>query len=449
MQVVVMKEMCLLYLITNSCLFYILQNGENCQLCFSGENQIAASSRVQDIVQSQNLNESQKDAVLSCVAVRECHHNETVKLIWGPPGTGKTKTVASLLFSLLKLKTRTLTCAPTNTAVLEVAARLQNLVKESLEHDIHTYGFGDIVVFGNKSRMKVGCYQGLQAVFLDHRVDELVKCFSPLTGWKHYLESMIEFLEDPAKQYGMYKLGVDDEEEDDPMSLEEFAKQNYSYIELVYHSYKQHEKNDDPLTLEQFVKKKYTYIEEKYLSYKDNRKESVMTLEQFVKQRFGFIGEKLKEYMQTLYTHLPTSFIPFEEMKKMLVVLDLLRSIESSLSKAKLKQALDDGEECLILLRSLLQTISLPNLTERYGIEKLCLMNASLIFCTAASSTKLFTEGMTPVQFLVIDEAAQLKECESAIPLQLPGLHHAVLIGDERQLPAVVKSKVLCFCHFL
>lgn len=439
MQVVVMKEMCLLYLITNSCLFYILQNGENCQLCFSGENQIAASSRVQGIVQSQNLNESQKDAVLSCVAVRECHHNETVKLIWGPPGTGKTKTVASLLFSLLKLKTRTLTCAPTNTAVLEVAARLQNLVKESLEHDIHTYGFGDIVVFGNKSRMKVGCYQGLQAVFLDHRVDELVRCFSPLTGWKHYLESMIEFLEDPAKQYGMYKLGVDDEEEDDPMSLEE----------LVYHSYKQHEKNDDPLTLEQFVKKKYTYIEEKYLSYKDNRKDSVMTLEQFVKQRFGFIGEKLKEYMQTLYTHLPTSFIPFEEMKKMLVVLDLLRSIESSLSKAKLKQALDDGEECLILLRSLLQTISLPNLTERYGIEKLCLMNASLIFCTAASSTKLFTEGMTPVQFLVIDEAAQLKECESAIPLQLPGLHHAVLIGDERQLPAVVKSKVLCFCHFL
>jgi superfamily I DNA and/or RNA helicase len=50
-----------------------------------------------------------------------------------------------------------------------------------------------------------------------------------------------------------------------------------------------------------------------------------------------------------------------------------------------------------------------------------------------------------PLEFLVIDEAAQLKECESAIPLQLPGLRHAILIGDERQLPAMVKSEVQSF----
>ncbi len=50
---------------------------------------------------------------------------------------------------------------------------------------------------------------------------------------------------------------------------------------------------------------------------------------------------------------------------------------------------------------------------------------------------------MALVEFLVIDEAAQLKECESAIPLQLYGLKRCILIGDERQLPAMVKSKVL------
>ncbi|KAH0760508.1 hypothetical protein KY290_016581 [Solanum tuberosum] len=43
---------------------------------------------------------------------------------------------------------------------------------------------------------------------------------------------------------------------------------------------------------------------------------------------------------------------------------------------------------------------------------------------------------------MVIDEAAQLKECESTIPLQLPGLRHAILIGDEKQLPAMVQSKI-------
>ncbi|KAI3778696.1 hypothetical protein L2E82_08079 [Cichorium intybus] len=40
------------------------------------------------------------------------------------------------------------------------------------------------------------------------------------------------------------------------------------------------------------------------------------------------------------------------------------------------------------------------------------------------------------------DEAAQLKEAESTIPLQLRGIKHAILIGDECQLPATVKSNV-------
>ncbi|VFQ92350.1 unnamed protein product [Cuscuta campestris] len=47
-----------------------------------------------------------------------------------------------------------------------------------------------------------------------------------------------------------------------------------------------------------------------------------------------------------------------------------------------------------------------------------------------------------PFSLLVIDEAAQLRECESIIPLQLQGLKHAILVGDECQLPAIVHSKV-------
>ncbi|XP_019158454.1 PREDICTED: probable helicase MAGATAMA 3 [Ipomoea nil] len=46
------------------------------------------------------------------------------------------------------------------------------------------------------------------------------------------------------------------------------------------------------------------------------------------------------------------------------------------------------------------------------------------------------------VKVLVIDEAAQLKECESTISMQLPGLCHAILIGDEKQFPSMVQSKI-------
>ena len=55
---------------------------------------------------------------------------------------------------------------------------------------------------------------------------------------------------------------------------------------------------------------------------------------------------------------------------------------------------------------------------------------------------------MEPPTVLVIDEAAQLKEYESIIPLQLPGVKHAILVGDEWHLPAMVTSK-LCRCYFV
>ncbi|KDO57821.1 hypothetical protein CISIN_1g0001621mg, partial [Citrus sinensis] len=55
---------------------------------------------------------------------------------------------------------------------------------------------------------------------------------------------------------------------------------------------------------------------------------------------------------------------------------------------------------------------------------------------------------MEQLKFVVIDEAAQLKESESAIPLQLPCIQHAILVGDEVQLPAMVESSVSGEAYF-
>ncbi|GJZ87895.1 UvrD-like helicase, ATP-binding domain, P-loop containing nucleoside triphosphate hydrolase, partial [Tanacetum coccineum] len=60
----------------------------------------------------------------------------------------------------------------------------------------------------------------------------------------------------------------------------------------------------------------------------------------------------------------------------------------------------------------------------------------------ASISYKLHAVNMEPSNIVVIDESAQLKEAESTIPLQLPGIGHAILIGDECQLPALVNSNV-------
>ncbi|KAF5480087.1 hypothetical protein F2P56_000857 [Juglans regia] len=369
---------------------------ENCTTCFSKGKCSSVPSCIAD-----NLNDSQKAAVLSCVHMRDCYHQNTVKLIWGPPGTGKTKTVAFLLLALLKMKCRTLTCAPTNIAVVEVATRLRSLVGETLEYG--TYGLGDIVLLGNRKRMKIDDHNDLLDVFLEHRAYVLGKCFAPLTGWKYCLESMISLLNNPEFEYIIYMEKIKKETDED----------------------------DDELD---FVK--------------DDDAAPPLTFKEFFRKKFSSIFEPLKSFMVDLYTHLPTSMIQLEVVENMIRALELLESLEVSLGRVDVAKGLTqvlncfESKQCLRLLRSLSLTFSLPNLTENYGIKNMCLENACLVFCTASSSAKLHTEGMAPFEYLVIDEAAQLKECESAIPLQLSGLRHAILIGDEMQLPAMVKSKI-------
>jgi hypothetical protein len=52
----------------------------------------------------------------------KCEHIPSMQLIWGLPGTGKTKTVAVMLLSFLSMKKNTLVCAPSNVAIKEVAS---------------------------------------------------------------------------------------------------------------------------------------------------------------------------------------------------------------------------------------------------------------------------------------------------------------------------------------
>lgn len=166
-----------------------------------------------------------------------------------------------------------------------------------------------------------------------------------------------------------------------------------------------------------------------------------------------------------LYSHLPTSFIPETLLKKMIKSLDLLNYLGKfitglTVGEHGLKEVINEcvdmdsrssessklimsRKDCLRVLWTLHGKFSDFNNLQEYNIRRFCLENACLLFCTASSSAKLHMQGIKRLELLVVDEAAQLKECESTIPLQLCGINHAILIGDEKQLPAVVKSKVV------
>ncbi|KAL5554237.1 hypothetical protein UlMin_041638 [Ulmus minor] len=456
--------------------------GKNCTLCQSKKIDNPTCLDVSLSIQSSDLNKSQKYAVLSCISTRDCSHRNTVKLIWGPPGTGKTKTVGFLLHSLLKLKCRTLTCGPTNIAVLEVTERLIRSVNESSMHD--TYGLGDIVLFGNGERMKIDDRDDLLNVFLDYRLDILHECFHTTSGWEGSLRSMISLLEDPEKEYRSYlkdREVLDSEENDDDHNPENKNWEEGDNSEKL--SKNQRNKRGSKQILSKALKenKKYNKKQQskqkekqsKHEEKKDGGKEqqenkkleNPLTFEEFLKKRVDSIVQRLHFCIVNLYTHLPTSHISLEVVEKMFSAVDsllsfqmLLRTASNGVLRMEIEKDIENGNcftaeynvarySTLLLLKSLTTAFPVPYTTDPYTdlrmtIKEFCLANAYLIFCTVSSSTKLHTKGMCPLELLVIDEAAQLKECESTIPLQLPGLRHAILVGDERQLPAMVQSKI-------
>jgi len=386
----------------------MFQTTEQC-VCESGAH---GSDRVTNIIRSAKLNSSQEAAILSCLKIRNCNHKHSVKLIWGPPGTGKTKTVATLLFCLLKLSCKTVVCAPTNTAIVEVTSRLLSLFKtSSSEHS--TYGLGNIVLSGNQARMGIKENDVLLDVFLDERIGILTSLFSPTSGWKQRLESLIDFLENTEAKYE-------------------------HYVHLL--------KEVERMSEEAEKKKKGADKKPKAIK--------ILTFGEFVKKTFDGFSEELEKGMVDLWTHLPKSFITSENVKSMVTARKALQRVRYFLKenfsrddfkKGSLKFDCFNGVSayCLQILRLLPERFEVSDMLENNDTKTFCLQNADIIFCTASGAADMNPIRTGSVDLLVVDEAAQLKECESVAALQLSGLRHAVLIGDELQLPAMVHNEVV------
>ncbi|KAH9658809.1 UvrD-like helicase ATP-binding domain-containing protein [Citrus sinensis] len=411
---------------------------ENCELCSMQSEDIW--NEIFGPRLSSTLNDSQEEAVLSCLRHMHCDHKTTVELIWGPPGTGKTKTVSVLLIALLKMNCRTLICSPTNVAIVEVASRVVKLVKESVEgdpgRDILFFPLGEILLFGNNERLKVD--SGVEEIYLDYRVKRLADCFAPLTGWRHCFASMIDFLDDCVPQYHIYM-------ENESMKQSEDINGN---------EIKEKECRKDA----------------------EVSKVEIKTFLEFVRERFKCTAAPLRSCIFNLGTHLPKSYIGEDNFQVLGTVISFLDSFETLLfqdnmgsedleelfshsvdedfsqSIVDIKYTLHESRsKCHSVLRELwnsFKELNLPSAMNMGLLKDFCFTKASLIFCTASSSYKLHSVAMEQLKFLVIDEAAQLKESESAIPLQLPCIQHAILVGDECQLPAMVESSVSGEAYF-
>lgn len=276
-------------------------------------------------------------------------------------------------------------CAPTNVAITGVASCVVELLKASSARisPNRICALGDVLLFGTKERLNIS--SDIENMFLDYRVNKLQEVLCPINGWKSSFSSFMSFLE--------------------------------NFVQNLSQS------NSDQL---------YSIL----LSIKD---------------QFIAMVEAVKRNISTLCTHLPKSFVLEHNFKNLNSLFDYL-DILGSLLLHQLPGGCDirnpfekKSKDCINLLRSLIISLAelrLPKVTNKDFIVDFCFEMTTMLFCTASSSYKLFSLPVRPFDVLVIDEAAQLKECESTIPFQVPGLKQAILAGDEYQLPAVVKSHV-------
>ncbi|RAL48311.1 hypothetical protein DM860_005735 [Cuscuta australis] len=302
-----------------------------------------------------------------------------VDLIWGPPGTGKTSTISTLLFMLLKRNCRTLICAPTNVAITQVASRVIRLVHESYKDESFkkymVCPLGDVFLFAKNDRLQLD--RGFEEICLDRRIDSLVECLGRDRGWRRFIHSTIHFFKHSVSDYETYRK-----------------------TELIKRS--------------------------------DSAK-PIMSFAEFIKSRFEVAVSPVRRCMITMCNHIPRHFIQEHNFQNMISLISLLDDLKETLyqkhmtsneelkkifsqpvtSEVSCQSFLDTSSlvylrtQCLTILKTLLRSfrkINLPSGLNRAAIKEFCLRCSSLVFCTSSSSYKMHSLYTKPFKVLVIDE---------------------------------------------
>ncbi|CAN1143681.1 TPR and ankyrin repeat-containing protein 1 [Linum perenne] len=373
----------------------------NCNVCYEQMDSDLSISR-------SKLNSSQKEAVFACLRRVHCNHVFGLELVKGAPGTGKTSTVSTLLFALLQRKFRTITCTPTNVSVKEVASKVFKLLKNSSENDVFPCPLGDILLFGNNDRLKIEDGSEVEEIYLDHRVKKLGECFGSINGWQSCLRSVIDFLENSVEHFGVHQEDAKISGENECKSFLEYARDRFCSVVLAL--------KNCMITL-------YTHLPAGYMGLE-------------IIEEFNSLSVLLDSFQNFLFCDNVRS----NELEQLFTSTELVEYSSNSFTASSIELCFK-RIQCISALKALNRSLWNVKFPQFGNVQEFCFQNASLIFCTASSSFKLHSVVMKPLEVLLIDEAAQLKECESTIPLQLPGIRHAILIGDECQLPAMVRSK--------
>uniref|UniRef100_M8AVF8 DNA2/NAM7 helicase-like C-terminal domain-containing protein n=1 Tax=Aegilops tauschii TaxID=37682 RepID=M8AVF8_AEGTA len=320
------------------------------------------------------LSPSQHNAVLDCVSAMHQDTSCWVRLICGPPGTGKTKTMVALLWSMMMKNHRTLALAPTNTAMMEVASSLLALFDRD-----SPFSWSDVVVLGSKD-LVYAVDANLREMLLQRRISRL----NHVEDWSDHLNNLLHLLEKPWSLYCSYRWDARKEyeecdwelqgpelgrwdEQGGTVSFTEFFVDNYEHFEECLRRCLKAYRNDLPLPAR--CEQSFPFIDE-------------------LLHALETLGDLLRadpeRLMRKLFFKKPVGWPEFLEARAV----------------------------CIDKLKQLPDHFHVPTSYDKF--EEYILNNAKIILCTACTSSQL-SQGrklgeLKPIDLLVVDEAEQLSD---------------------------------------
>ena len=374
--------------------------------------------------------------------------------------TGKTSTLTAMLSPIVCTNTRILVCAPTNTAVNEVARRFlvqmqQDLKDSSRLHFCSDYvhpkcaassevpsfctplRLGDIVMLGSEDRLAVEG-SALMAIFLPVRVKRLLAALDPDNGWEVLTQTFLMKLAEVTNS----KL---DEPADDRtlghIVLQSLGQKIIAHGDVLC--------NDLPT---------------RHLSTR--RMNIIMAVSCSIRNLLGLLSSESCSDGSTCLLEQSCGkekvddiqHILFQPSKDSIAISDDDDAPQFSPNPYKKREVQIEDTQCYskdfikesqnlleILCPGRAEAPIFPNLAAKSfdWVEAECLESASLVFSTVSAAALRIMKLGLPFSCVIIDEAAQLVEAESTIVIQMKGIKQLVLVGDQRQLPATVMSQVI------